>query len=177
MQARHDVAWGMHTLDSANITVADAAQLWLARGTREELERSTLRQYRNHVRLHISPLIGAVRLSRLSTPLVGEFRDDLIERRGRTMAQGAGEPQEQYQRSAAPGLGGAERRFAGSRRHQEARKGQALRRLRNPHPGRIGRSRGDGPIVEAARDPAHKCKSVSTWRICGVSMPSLRNWA
>jgi Zn-finger nucleic acid-binding protein len=32
--------------------------LWLKRGELEKLERSTLKQYRNHVERHIAPLIA-----------------------------------------------------------------------------------------------------------------------
>src|SRR6516165_2370275 len=55
---QNEVKQGIHTPESASITVAEAAKLWLEKGELEKLERSTLRQYRNHVRLHIVPLIG-----------------------------------------------------------------------------------------------------------------------
>jgi integrase len=44
------------------------------------LERATLAQYQQHVKLHINPYIGREKLPRLSTPLVCDFRDKL--RRG-----------------------------------------------------------------------------------------------
>lgn len=82
-----EVVRGVHTPESTSITVAAAAKLWLKRGELERLERSSLRQYRNHVDRHIAPLIGAVKLARLSTPVVQAFRDKLIETRSRPLAR------------------------------------------------------------------------------------------
>ena len=56
-------------------------------GQLEKLERSTLRQYRNHVDLHISPLIGDEKLARLSAPAIEAFRDDLLRKGSRPMAR------------------------------------------------------------------------------------------
>ena len=65
IQARHEVGRGVHTPESASVTVAEAAALWIEKSELEKLERSTLREYRNHVRLHINPLIGEIKLARL----------------------------------------------------------------------------------------------------------------
>src|SRR5205823_4904625 len=77
--ARGEVARGVHTPENASITVAEAAELWLQTGELEKLERSTLRQYRNHVVLHINPLIGREKLARLSSPMIESFRDALLK--------------------------------------------------------------------------------------------------
>ena len=74
-QARTEVDTGLHTPDSTSITVAEAAELWITRCERDELERTTILAYRQHVDLHIGPLIGKVKLSRLSAPAVNAFRD------------------------------------------------------------------------------------------------------
>jgi integrase len=76
--ARHEVARGVHTPESASITVAQAAELWIRRGETERLERSTLAKYRNHVALHITPRLGTLKLAQLSAPMVQGFRDDLL---------------------------------------------------------------------------------------------------
>src|SRR5262245_49114770 len=73
-EAAHEVKQGTHTADSDSITVADACALWIRRGELEGLERSTIRQYRQHVDLHINPAVGIVKLSRLNTPKVEEFK-------------------------------------------------------------------------------------------------------
>ncbi len=78
LQARSQVAAGVHTPDSVSPTVAEAAELWLQRCERDRLERTTIEQYRGHVELHIAPQIGAVKLSRLTAPLVNEFVDRLL---------------------------------------------------------------------------------------------------
>lgn len=87
VQARAEVAQGIHTPDSVSITVEQAGALWLARGEAEGLEASTLAMYGQHVRLHINPRIGAVKLSRLTTPAVETFRDELVAALSREMAR------------------------------------------------------------------------------------------
>jgi hypothetical protein len=83
-----EVARGVHTPENASITVAEAAEIWIEKGELEKLERSTLRQYRNHVDLHIKPsLIGTEKLARLSTPAIEAFRDDLLRKCSRPMAR------------------------------------------------------------------------------------------
>ena len=76
----HEVKEGTHTAPSASITVTKAADQWLEKSELEKLERSTLRQYRNHVRHHINPLLGARKLADLTTPIVQRFADDLLTR-------------------------------------------------------------------------------------------------
>jgi integrase len=86
--ARHEISHGIHTPASTSITVADAGDLWLAQGETDDLERSTLRQRRQHLDLHIRPLIGTVRLADLSPGAVQSFRNDLIASgRSRAMAR------------------------------------------------------------------------------------------
>jgi integrase len=87
VEARHQVARGVHTADSESPTVAEAAAEWLRRARADGLEPSTLRQYDHRVRLHILPLIGETKLSKLTAPVVEEYRSRLLETRSRTMAQ------------------------------------------------------------------------------------------
>lgn len=77
VQARTQVAQGVHTPDSVSPTVAEAAEMWLRRCERDKLEATTLRQYRAHVRLHIVPFIGATKLSKITAPSVNAFVDQL----------------------------------------------------------------------------------------------------
>jgi integrase len=85
--AQGEVARGVHTPENASITVAEAAKLWIEKGELEKLERSTLRQYCNHVDLHIAPLIGNEKLARLSAPAIEGFRDKLLRKGSRAMAR------------------------------------------------------------------------------------------
>jgi integrase len=87
LTTRGEVARGVHTPENASITVAEAAKLWIAKGELDKLERSTLRQYGNHVKLHINPLIGGTKLARLSTPAIEAFRDELLKKGSRAMAR------------------------------------------------------------------------------------------
>ncbi|MGE3993423.1 tyrosine-type recombinase/integrase [Pseudorhodoplanes sp.] len=76
-QAKVDVRAGIHTPESQSPTVAQAAALWLSDRAANGLERATLAQYRQHVELHIKPFIGRVKLSKLSTPMIVDFREAL----------------------------------------------------------------------------------------------------
>jgi integrase len=78
VKARGQVQIGTFTADSTSITVSEAAALWLERCEQDGLETATMTAYGSHVRYHIEPLIGGERLSRLSTPRVEQFRDQLL---------------------------------------------------------------------------------------------------
>ncbi len=78
VQARNQVAQGVHTPDSVSPTVAEAGEMWLKRCERDKLERTTVLQYRGHLTHHIGPRLGAVKLSRLTVPLINEFADQLL---------------------------------------------------------------------------------------------------
>jgi integrase len=80
IQAAGEVKRGTHTPMSTSITVAEAAEIWIARGKAKGHERATLRNYRDHIDRHINPLIGSVKLARLTTPMVATFRDRLEEK-------------------------------------------------------------------------------------------------
>ncbi len=85
-EAAWEVSKGVHTADSQSVTVAAAADLWIKAAEGNERERGTVEQYRTIARLHIVPLIGAERLSKLSRPKVERFRDQLLETRSKAMA-------------------------------------------------------------------------------------------
>jgi integrase len=68
---------GTHTADSKSVTVAKAAELWLTSCDAAGLERTSIVAYRQHVDLRIVPVLGALRLSQLTVPLVRGFEDRL----------------------------------------------------------------------------------------------------
>lgn len=72
-----EVREGVHVADSASVTVSKAGEFWLSSAKASGLERSTLDQYRQHVELHINPLIGETLLSKLNVPAVRAFEDEL----------------------------------------------------------------------------------------------------
>src|SRR5262245_46388503 len=84
-KTRIELSHGTHVADRDSVTVAEAGQLWLATCEVNELERATLQLYRQHLDLHITPLIGTRRLNELSVPAVRAFQDRLREA-GRSLA-------------------------------------------------------------------------------------------
>jgi integrase len=84
-----DLKSGVHVPDSQSITVAEAGRLWLKSCEAAGLERSTVDYYRQHLELHIIPLIGAVKLSRLTAPMVRAFEDKLALDRSPAMVRKA----------------------------------------------------------------------------------------
>jgi integrase len=76
---------GIHTPDSASVTIAEAADLWLKSCAVNRLEPATVDGYEQHCRLHIVPLIGRWKLSQLSAPMVRAFEDRLRKDRSPAM--------------------------------------------------------------------------------------------
>jgi integrase len=72
----------------SSFTIEQAADVWLKRveanGMRNggALERATMRQYDQHVRLHILPRIGRLKLAKLGKGDIAAFRDALIAKPG-----------------------------------------------------------------------------------------------
>lgn len=81
-----EVSQGTHTPDSASITAAKAADLWVERARQQDLERSTIKSYEEIARLHIKPFIGAEKLSKLTMPAVQAYLDGLLDTRSKAMA-------------------------------------------------------------------------------------------
>jgi integrase len=69
-----DVRAGVHT--SGKHTLAEAGAKWIQDGE-GRLEPATVESYQQHLNNHIAPLIGAVKLSQFTVPLVREFMDKL----------------------------------------------------------------------------------------------------
>ena len=76
---------GVHTADSKSVTVARAAELWLESCEAAGLERTSLVSYRQLAELHINPVLGTLRVSQLTVPLVRGF-EDRLRRDGRSPA-------------------------------------------------------------------------------------------
>jgi integrase len=82
-----DVRKGVHTAPSTSATVAEAAETWIKRVEADDRERGTLRQYRQHIDLHIVPRLGRVKLAQLSPKVVEDFRDDLLLKLSRPLGR------------------------------------------------------------------------------------------
>ena len=86
-QTEVDVSKGIHTADAASITVKKAGELWLDRCRLEGLEAGTLRCYGQHLKLHILPFIGNMKLTKLTRPAVDAYKDKLLSERSQAMAR------------------------------------------------------------------------------------------
>src|SRR6185437_13469874 len=51
--ANVEIRAGVHTADSASITIREAGKFWLETGENAGLERTTVDAYRQHLKLHI----------------------------------------------------------------------------------------------------------------------------
>ena len=80
-----DIGAGIHT--SGNVTVAEAGKLWLASREAAGIERASLTNYREHLALHIAPLIGATKLATLTAPFIREYEDRLRANRSPAMVR------------------------------------------------------------------------------------------
>jgi integrase len=76
-QTHVEVSGRIHVADADTITVAAAGKHWISACEDEGLERSTVAQYQQHLRLHIEPFIGTKRLTEISVPAVRAFLDTL----------------------------------------------------------------------------------------------------
>jgi integrase len=79
-KAKVDISAGIHVAESRSSTVAEAGQQWLTSREAAGIEPTTLAQYRQHLELHITPLIGTKKLSILTVPLVRQFEDQLRQK-------------------------------------------------------------------------------------------------
>tara|TARA_R110001599_G_scaffold193040_1_gene388725 strand:+ start:9257 stop:10378 length:1122 start_codon:yes stop_codon:yes gene_type:complete len=77
--AAWQVSQGTHTADSQSITIAEAGELWIATVTLKGREATTIAAYDQHVRLHINPVCGSVKLSRLTKPNVIAYRNQWMK--------------------------------------------------------------------------------------------------
>jgi integrase len=84
-EVKVDVKAGVHIAPNKSVTVAQAAESWIRAGEAAKLERATIKQYREHVDLHIVPIIGKLKLSDLNAPTIRNFEDKLREK-GRSPA-------------------------------------------------------------------------------------------
>lgn len=75
--AKVEVRSGVHVAEGATVTIAEAGKLWIKSGKAAGLERTTIDQRNQHLNLHITPLIGTEKLSKVTVPYVRGFQDRL----------------------------------------------------------------------------------------------------
>jgi integrase len=79
---------GTHVAPSKSPTVAEAADRWLNEVDARNVERTTAKQYREHVNLHIVPSsIGRTKLAALTPERIEAFRDELLAKLSRPLAR------------------------------------------------------------------------------------------
>ncbi|WP_199444489.1 tyrosine-type recombinase/integrase [Umezawaea beigongshangensis] len=71
----------------SRITVAEYLDTWLS--GRRKPRPSTMRSYESHVRVHITPALGAIRLDRLSTAAVSEMFERIAEQNAEILESNA----------------------------------------------------------------------------------------
>jgi integrase len=76
-KVKTEIAAGIHS--AGKTTVAEAGELWLRSREDAGRERATIVTYTEHLKLHIDPFIGNVRLADLTLPRVRRFEDQLRE--------------------------------------------------------------------------------------------------
>ena len=74
-----DINAGTHVAIDGDLTVADAADKWINGVAAEGRERSTIRMYRLHVKTHIAPRIGQLKLAKLTRGHIQQLRDGLLQ--------------------------------------------------------------------------------------------------
>jgi integrase len=74
-QVRVDVGKGVHVPSSKSITIAEAGRNWI--DSCSDLERTTLDGYKQHLKFHIDPYLGGVKLSALTIAIVRDWQDKL----------------------------------------------------------------------------------------------------
>jgi integrase len=76
-QVRVDVKKGGHVPDSKSITVAQAGVIWIDACAEVGLERTTIDGYRQHLRDHILPYLGGLKLTSLTKDVVKDWQAKL----------------------------------------------------------------------------------------------------
>ena len=87
-EAAHDLDEGEFA-DSGSLTLGKWLDLWYDAYAVSSVKESTLRSYQDHIRLHIKPALGHVRLDKLTPLMIQRFYSDLAKN-GRGIVAAAG---------------------------------------------------------------------------------------
>jgi integrase len=69
---------GVHTPRASAITIRQAGEAWLITCEANNLERATIETYTAHLRLHVYPYLGRLRLPEVTAPRLRKYKDDLL---------------------------------------------------------------------------------------------------
>jgi len=169
-KVRTDVRSGSgHVAPSKSITVAEAAENWIKRVEAEGRERSTVQQYRQHLKLHIEPRIGKHKLANLTPDKVESFRDDLVANLSRSLARKVLTSLKSILKVAKHAHVAADVSVGRSKRAE--RKLEAGRDI--PTPAEVKR------LIDAAKEDVRTRALLLTAALCGLRASELRGlrWA
>ncbi|RTL95464.1 site-specific integrase [Ancylobacter aquaticus] len=89
VHARGEVSRGIHTAESASITLADAGERWLAKCAEVGLEQMTVERYRSTFEHHVKPKLGKTKLSKIGAPMIQSAVDEVAAILSRSSARKA----------------------------------------------------------------------------------------
>ena len=167
-KVRIDVRRGEHTAPSKSQTVREAAERWLKRVEANGMkgdgpaERTTVRQYRQHINLHIAPRIGKVKLAQLTPGKVEAFRDDLLTSLSRPLARKVMTSFKSLLKAAKYAHVAADASIGRDKRERKLEVGVDI-----PTPAEIKR------LIDAAKTERHRALLL-TAALCGLRASELR---
>ena len=83
----HKTRQGIQTASDRSATVADSGLSWLSKCKRDGLEPTTIAAYDQHVRLHINPICGGLKIGSITRVDAELIADKLIEKLSPAMAK------------------------------------------------------------------------------------------
>jgi integrase len=87
-QTKVDIRAGKHVSVSDKITMAEVFEKWIRDvEVARKRQRSTVRQYRQHIDLHLVPILGATKLSKLTRGHCENLRDKLLAKMSHVLAR------------------------------------------------------------------------------------------
>jgi integrase len=145
-KTRIDIGKGTYVAPNTGLTVAEAAENWLKRVEADGREPSTIRQYRQHVNLHIVPRLGSVRLAKLTAHMVEtQLRDNLLAKVSRPLARKVLTSFKSLLKAAKYSHITTDVKIGGTKRERRLESGTDF-----PEPGEIKR------LVDAAKTPRQR---------------------
>ncbi len=87
LHARGEVSRGIHTAESASVTLAEAGERWLSKCAEDGLEQMTIERYRSTFEHHVNPKLGKLRLSKIGAPTIQRLVEDVSKILSRSSAR------------------------------------------------------------------------------------------
>ncbi len=78
-EVKTEISAGTHVPRKESITISAAGENWIQQCQIDKLQRTTIEQYQGHLRLHIEPYLGHVKLADLTVPSVAHWERELAK--------------------------------------------------------------------------------------------------